>query len=54
MFVMQGILAVAYWLIYLWIAVFTIWNVFVQKNLYRQISAAMIAVPYVVRLLFLH
>ena len=40
-----------YMLIYFWIAFFLAWNVFVQKNTYRAVGAAMCMVPFVLRML---
>jgi len=51
MLVMYQILHIIYWLIYLWIIVFCAWNVFTQKNVFRAIGAAMVMVPFVLRML---
>jgi hypothetical protein len=45
------VLKVIYWLIYLWVVVVCFWNLFVEKQLYRQISFVLITVPFVLRLL---
>ena len=45
------VLWIAYEIIYLWIVVFCGWNVFLQKNTYRAIGAAMIMVPFLLRML---
>jgi len=45
------VLNIIYRLIYLWVIVMCIWNLFVQKELYKQISCVLITVPFLLRLL---
>jgi hypothetical protein len=51
MIVANQVLHIIYWLIYLWIVVFCGWNVFTQKSKYRAIGAAMVMVPFILRML---
>ena len=51
MLIAYQVLRVIYYLIYLWIVVFCGWNVFIQKNTYRSIGAAMVMVPFILRML---
>jgi hypothetical protein len=53
MLVVYKILNIIYYFIYAWIVIFCGWNVFVQKNTYRSIGAAMVMVPFVLRMLML-
>ena len=43
----------AYWIIYLWVVVMCIWNLFRQKDLWRQIACVMIIVPFLLRMLYI-
>ena len=46
-------LEIFYWFIHLWLVVMCFWNLFLEKDIWRQISCVVVTVPFVLRMLYL-